>query len=43
MINMDDSEDDHIERNNEKPEGNKKAKERMRLEGEAESLSDKMD
>ena len=43
MIAMDDSEDDQIGRNNNKPEGNKKAKERMKLEGEAASLRDKLD
>ena len=36
----DDSEDEG--RNNAKPEGNKKAKERKKLEGEASSLREKM-
>ena len=40
MLKMDDSEDEG--RNNAKPEGNKKAKERMKLEGEASSLREKM-
>ena len=40
MVKMDDSDDEG--RNNAKPEGNKKAKERMKLEGEASSLREKM-
>ncbi|KQK11897.1 glutathione S-transferase T3 [Brachypodium distachyon] len=43
MVNMDDSEDEKDGRNNDKPEGSKKAKERLKLEGEAALLRDKFD
>jgi hypothetical protein len=43
MVMMDDSEDDKEGRNANKPEGCKKAKERMKLEGEASLLRDKFD
>ena len=41
MLNMEDSEDEG--RNRGKPEGSKKAKERMKLEADASSLKDKLD
>ena len=41
MLNMEDSEDEG--RNRGKPEGSKKAKERIKLEADASSLKDKLD
>jgi Fe2+ transport system protein B len=41
MLNMDDTDDEG--RNYGKPEGSKKAKERMKLEADASSLKDKLD
>jgi hypothetical protein len=41
MVALDDTEDEKEGRNNDKPEGNKKAKERLKLEGEAALLRDK--
>ena len=43
MVQLDDTEDEKEGRNNDKPEGNKKAKERLKLEGEAALLRDKFD
>nr|XP_051212904.1 glutathione S-transferase T3-like [Lolium perenne] len=43
MVALDDTEDKKDGRNADKPEGNKKAKERLRLEGEAALLRDKFD
>jgi hypothetical protein len=43
MVALDDNEDEKKGRNADKPEGNKKAKERLRLEGEAALLRDKFD
>ena len=43
MVALDDTEDEKDGRNADKPEGNKKAKERMRLEGEDALLRDKID
>jgi hypothetical protein len=43
MVALDYTEDEKDGRNADKPEGNKKAKERMRLEGEAALLRDKFD
>ncbi|KAE8806708.1 putative methionyl-tRNA synthetase [Hordeum vulgare] len=43
MLRMDDSEDEEKERNLGKPEGTKKGKQRMKMEGEASSLREKME
>jgi hypothetical protein len=43
MVALDDTEDEKEGRNNDKPEGNKNAKERLKLEGEATLLRDKFD
>ena len=43
MLNMDDESEDMSLRNNGKPEGTKKAKERMKVEGEAASFKEKLD
>jgi hypothetical protein len=43
MVALDDTEDEKEDRNADKPEGNKKAKERLKLEGEAALLRDKFD
>nr|XP_051197049.1 uncharacterized protein LOC127310409 [Lolium perenne] len=43
MVALDDTEDEKEGRNADKPEGNKKAKERLKLEGEAALLRDKFD
>ncbi|KAE8806264.1 putative methionyl-tRNA synthetase [Hordeum vulgare] len=43
MLRMDDSEDEEKERNLGKPEGTKKGKQRVKMEGEASSLREKME
>ena len=43
MNKMDDDDEEEQGRNDGKPEGNKKAKERMKMEAEASSLRDKID
>ncbi|KAE8768909.1 putative methionyl-tRNA synthetase [Hordeum vulgare] len=43
MLRMDDSEDEEKERNLDKPEGTKKGKQRVKMEGEASSLREKME
>ncbi|KAE8779928.1 DNA mismatch repair protein Msh6-1 [Hordeum vulgare] len=43
MLRMDDSEDEQKERNLGKPEGTKKGKQRVKMEGEASSLREKME
>ncbi|KAE8770058.1 putative methionyl-tRNA synthetase [Hordeum vulgare] len=43
MLRMDDSEDEEKERNLGKPEGTKKDKQRVKMEGEASSLREKME
>lgn len=43
MVALDGTEDEKEGRNNDKPEENKKAKERLKLEGEAALLRDKFD
>ncbi|KAE8784226.1 putative methionyl-tRNA synthetase [Hordeum vulgare] len=43
MLRMDDSEDEEKERNLGKPEGTKKCKQRVKMEGEASSLREKME
>jgi hypothetical protein len=43
LLELDDSDDDIKGRNKEKPEGNKKAKERTKLEAEAANLSNKIE
>uniref|UniRef100_A0A8I6YCM7 No apical meristem-associated C-terminal domain-containing protein n=1 Tax=Hordeum vulgare subsp. vulgare TaxID=112509 RepID=A0A8I6YCM7_HORVV len=43
MLRMDDSEDEEGERNLGKPEGTKKGKVRVKMEGEASSLREKME
>ncbi|KAE8807543.1 hypothetical protein D1007_16080 [Hordeum vulgare] len=43
MLRMDDSEDEEEERNLGKPEGTKKGKQRVKIEGEASSLREKME
>ncbi|KAE8819005.1 putative methionyl-tRNA synthetase [Hordeum vulgare] len=43
MLTMDDSEDEEKERNLGKPEGTKKGRQRVKMEGEASSLREKME
>ncbi|KAE8798596.1 DNA mismatch repair protein Msh6-1 [Hordeum vulgare] len=43
MLRMDDSEDEEKERNLGKPEGTKKGKQRVKMEGQASSLREKME
>jgi hypothetical protein len=43
MLKMDDEDEDKSGRNKGKPKGTKKAKERMKIEGEASSFREKMD
>ena len=43
MLKMDDSDEEKEGRNNDKPEGNKKVKERRKMEAEASSLREKID